>query len=147
MAGHPPPTHRARQELLRKILFPDPSQPGPNASLPLESYTGTYFHPGYRNISIQSVGSASLRRHRAQLSSMREDFTWAEAGEFEHVSGEYWIMYTSYIHVPVDSQSGFSPVEFKLGADGKVVAVEIDVGGHDTRRGEGVILFCFEKIN
>ena len=123
------------------ILFPHRADPAQKPSLPLDGYAGTYFHPAYLNLTITAAGSHPLLMPKAELRMVREDFTWPMIGEFEHVTGEYWIMYGYFVYVPIDARVEFSPVRFQLGPDGKVLSFEIEWGNAPMGKGDGVIRF------
>ncbi|KAL8827756.1 MAG: hypothetical protein Q9191_002995 [Dirinaria sp. TL-2023a] len=126
----------------RKDLFPT----APNGSdiiplsLPLEAYTGLYSNPGYHNITIgiasrssdsplgsftQSILGVSNNRASKYLKSSLSH-TWSTILEFEHVSGEFFIIrgYWDVGLKHIDYSDPFSintyKAEFRIGENGKV---------------------------
>ncbi|KAL8748962.1 MAG: hypothetical protein Q9184_007003 [Pyrenodesmia sp. 2 TL-2023] len=119
-----------------KALYPE-APTGEDAiplSLPLENYTGVYFNPGYRNITITlahetdaSDSSDSTMQILASHHSLQSfmDRTWAFHLSFLHVSGEYFIV-KAYPDTP-DEEADIDPLyvlhlkaQFRLGEDGRV---------------------------
>ncbi|KAH8897521.1 beta-lactamase/transpeptidase-like protein [Thozetella sp. PMI_491] len=130
-------------EKAEETIFPNLPQKATEPALDVESYTGTYFHPGWRNIIISTDGPNAGRRPKAKLIADRDDATWRITGELEHVTGEFWVMYSYFKTLPV-SPMDYSPVEFKIGSDGKVSGLALEFGGEPMGQGEGV--FTFKKI-
>lgn len=112
-------------------------------TLPIESYAGTYFHPGYLSMALEAAGSKSAAEDpRVELTARRSDATWPIECELEHVSGEYWLMKYSFIHNrSVAGLQGFVSVQFKLGPDGKVASMGIDWRSFLSESVEGLIWF------
>ncbi|KAH6647997.1 beta-lactamase/transpeptidase-like protein [Truncatella angustata] len=127
------------------ILYPGRPKQAVKPTLPLESYTGTYFSPGWRNMTITLIDENTMRNRRpkAQLRVHRPDSSWSFAGELEHVTGEYWILYSSFATLPVQPLE-ISPLDFRIGADGKIAGLELEFGNAPKGAGEGVV--SFEKI-
>ncbi|KAI4180465.1 MAG: hypothetical protein L6R41_007226 [Letrouitia leprolyta] len=106
-----------------KALYPE-SPRGDDAiplSLPLEKYTGVYHNIGYRNITI----TISKSEEGEYLHSII-DRTWAFIFDFEHVSGEYFIV-KGYPDLPGADIASMDPLEilllkaeFQVGEDGEV---------------------------
>ncbi|KAK9771568.1 putative Beta-lactamase/transpeptidase-like protein [Seiridium cardinale] len=116
-------------------LYPNRSDPPLSRALPLKEYTGTYFHPAYRNITIEYSDAAE------QLRAVREDFAWKMVFDFVHVSGEYWIIYIDMKESPNLLNGQLGKAEFEIGSNGKVsglVAEFLEDGS------EGII--TFERI-
>lgn len=103
-----------------------PSQPDPPLpqTLALTAYEGTYFNPGYLNFTLLQHNKRleePLVRPNASLVALRTDATWPLISEFEHVSGEYWMMYSHYPGAPhAGPMREYAPVEFRIGSDGMV---------------------------
>jgi hypothetical protein len=108
------------------ILFPKHrSNPLP-PTLSLEQYTGHYYHPGYQNLTLE-LGEARRGGKAATLKADRTDFTWQMTAEFEHVSGEYWIMRSGLAKAPGERLLvDIGAVEFKIGVDGRVSQVGVE---------------------
>ncbi|ROV94140.1 hypothetical protein VPNG_09366 [Cytospora leucostoma] len=116
-------------------------------SLPLEAYTGTYFHPGYLNFTLELAAPDSTTRSGISLTATRADATWPTFNEFEHVTGEYWMMYLQLLTNPRGPFKEYAPAQFRVGADGRVEALGItwlstSGPGEDTVEG----LVWFDKI-
>ncbi len=126
-----------------EILYPKRSKPALGMSLPLESYTGTYYHPGFLNMTIDMADPSKTKMPNIGLTAQRPEFSFASTNEFEHVSGEYWVVYSYFTKAP-NSELDFGSVYFSLGSDGKVASVGIEWGSRPSGEGEGLILF--EKI-
>lgn len=127
-----------------------PNRPSPPA-LPLDAYKGTYFHPGYLNFTLQLSTDPEvqtyLSRDNVSFVAVRTDATWPTVNEFEHVSGEYWMMYQYYKEDPRGPLQEYAPVEFQVGPEGKVKKMgitwlSVSASGQDTVEG----LVWFDKI-
>jgi hypothetical protein len=61
------------------------------------------------------------RKGHKTLISDHADFTWQLNIEFEHVSGEYWVLYAEMMKLPgTRVMQEYAAAEFRLGADGKI---------------------------
>lgn len=120
-------------------MFPDRKEPGLPHNLPLESYAGTYFHPGYMNLTIQVVESEANGKPGKTLYAERPDATWMMTYDFQHVSSEYWMVYLGLIHERSGNMREYAPAQFKIGPSGKVTGLEI--GYRSDGALEGNILF------
>lgn len=116
--------------------YPEIADPPLRRALPLKAYPGTYFHPAYRNITIEFSDAAE------RLMSIRDDFAWKMKYEFVHVSGEFWIVYIDMKNSPNMLNGQFAKAEFKVGANGKVNELAIEFLEDGT---EGVI--TFERVS
>lgn len=76
-----------------------------------------------------------------QLKAVRADFVWSMTFDFEHVSGDYWIIYIDMAKTPNFLNGQFAKAEFRIGADGKVSGVVIEFLEDGS---EGII--TFEKV-
>lgn len=118
-----------------------PSTPIP-AALPLAAYEGTYYHPAYLNFTLE------LTADKTTFVANRSDATWLTINTFEHVSGEYWMVFQQYAYGDRNGPATeYAPVEFRVGADGKVAGMEVrwlevEMAGPDTVEG----LVWFDKI-
>jgi Domain of unknown function (DUF3471) len=112
-------------------------------ALPIESYAGTYFHPGYLSMTLQVADSETVMgKPKIKLTARRANATWPIECQFEHVSGEYWLMTYRLIHNPgAPGTRGFAPVQFKLGSDGKVSSMGIEWRADFSDVVEGLIWF------
>ena len=105
--------------------YPDRPEHSIAPSLPLEAYTGTYFHPGYLNFTLELAGSGKTTRAKAALTAKRPDATWPTYNEFEHVSGEYWMIFMYTLDQPTGVVGEYAPAQFRVGADGKADALGV----------------------
>ena len=107
-----------------RIFYPSVPDPPIPASLPLESYTGTYFNAGYHNVSIILKND--------QLFFNRSEATWKVNADLEHISGDYFMVYVDSMTAPGFIFRDPVPAEFKVGADGVSKAfgilAEIEMG-------------------
>ncbi|KAK7752219.1 hypothetical protein SLS62_005753 [Diatrype stigma] len=123
-------------------LYPERADPPLPRALPIDDYLGTYYHPAYQHIRLvrnQSNGTGDDAGRR-ELKAVRDDFVWKMTFEFEHVSGEFWLVYV----IPRGSGgigTQFAKAEFRVRATGKVEALEIEFFEEGS---EGLIVF--EKI-
>ncbi|KAI4207063.1 MAG: hypothetical protein LQ346_000781 [Caloplaca aetnensis] len=119
-----------------KALYPD-APTGKDAiplSLPVENYTGVYFNPGYRNVTITLAHKADVSDPSGStmhiLSSDHSlqsvvDRTWAFHLSFLHVSGEFFVV-QGYPDMPGEEvdmdplQVLLLKAEFRAGEDGRV---------------------------
>jgi hypothetical protein len=76
----------------------------------LRSYTGTYFNPGYNNITIVLKDDA--------LYANRQDATLKLEANFEHISGDYFMAYADSTEAPGLMFKEAAPAEFKVTSDG-----------------------------
>jgi hypothetical protein len=101
----------------KSLLFPNIPAPALPLSLPLESYTGTYSHPAYRNMTITLPSSSS---GPSRLHIDRKDVTWKIFMDLEHVSGEHFLAWTDSLMAPEGPFKTAIAAEFRLGVDGAV---------------------------
>ncbi|KAH7021025.1 beta-lactamase/transpeptidase-like protein [Microdochium trichocladiopsis] len=114
--------------------FPRRAQPPLRTPLPLDAYTGTYHHPAYQNLVIIKNGSRAERglmptsdaAARRELYAAHHDRVWKMDFEFEHVSGEHWLVFIEFAHSPNRLNQQFAKAEFKIGAAGDVVSVCVE---------------------
>jgi len=127
--------------------FPHRAQPPVSRALPLSAYTGTYHNPGYQNLVIQQSDDDSTRRHvlsKGKNSRQRElfvahhDRVWKMDFEFEHVSGEHWLVYIDFKNTPNRLMHQYSKAQFRIGFDGKVEGVDVE---HTEGGSEGVVRY------
>jgi len=118
-------------------IYPNLPSPRLIHSLPLSAYTGTYYHPSYRNFTLSESTSTS-----GTLVGNRTDVTWTMGFAFEHVSGEYFIAKIDSLVSPGGTFMEAAPAGFKLGIDGKVSSVGI---GLESQMGNKERI-CFQKI-
>ena len=108
--------HDAKSKFYPSI--PDPILP---LSLPLSSYTGTYFHPAYHNMTIAlPPTTTSSSSSSSSLQIRRADTTLKITMDLEHVSGEYFLGQLDLMNAPNLMFRTAFPAEFRLGKDGTV---------------------------
>jgi hypothetical protein len=96
------------------------------------AYTGTYFHPAYRNLTIE------LSSVEGELHARRADFVWQMTFDFTHVSGEYWVVVIDMMNSPNQLNGQLAKAEFRVGLSGKVEEVLIEFLEDGS---EGIITF------
>jgi hypothetical protein len=107
-----------------EYLFPGIVKNPVSPALPLEQYAGTYFHPGYQNITLTLEKTGSERQLGSDGSRIlyadHTDFTWQTKLEFRHVSGEYWVMEATMAKAPPSlAVRDIAAAGFKIGVDGR----------------------------
>ena len=128
-------------------LYPKRADPPLPRALPLSSYAGTYRHEAYRDITIEQVkqpgggggggGSGDGKAGGRVLRAVRDDAVWKMTFEFEHVSGEFWLVY-SVPRVSNGLMTQLARAEFRVGPTGRAEAVEVEFFSYGT---EGVVVF------
>lgn len=135
--------NKARDEALKK-MFPRRADPALPRSLPLSKYAGTYFNPGYQNLTIQEQRPElpGKRSEKAKLNNKEElwapqglNVVWETTYGFEHISGEYWFVNIAFDHGRNGLMEMFGRAEFVVGPGGTADAVEIEYseGGFEGR--------------
>jgi len=92
-----------------KIHYPNLPDPPLPPSIPLSNYTGTYYHPAYRNIKIEIKNEALFAERSA---------TWKVEAKFKHVTGDYFMVYIDSMTAPGLIFKEATPAEFSVGSDG-----------------------------
>jgi hypothetical protein len=101
-------------------------------ALPLESYTGTFYSLGYQNITLAvekaaSTPESSDSNRKLRLVAEDHEHTWPRSMVFEHVSGEYWVVYLRLLTGPgTKIMKDYAGVEFMVSPDGTTKRVRID---------------------
>lgn len=106
----------------------------------------------YLNFTLKAKADTEaetyLLRNNASLVAIRADATWPTVNEFEHVSGEYWMLFMQYMGNPSGPFNEFAPVQFRVGANGRVEGMEVTwlsiSSGAEEDTVEGVV--WFDKI-
>jgi hypothetical protein len=93
-----------------KEVYPNIPDPPLPTSIPLQNYTGTYFHPAYNNITLEIKNSV--------LYANRSDATLKLEFNLEHVSGDYFMAYADSTEAPGTAFKIAAPAEFKVGPEG-----------------------------
>lgn len=124
-------------------LYPERADPPFRRVLPLEQYTGTFFHPAYHNITIELAPTSSAKapeyRKKCELRAIRGEgqFVWPMIFDFEHVSAEFWIIYIDHLKTPNGLGVQFAKAEFKIGPTGRAEQLVVEFFEEGT---EGVIM-------
>ena len=127
-------------------LYPERADPPLPHILPLEQYTGTYYHPGYQHVTLELAESTLYRsRGRTTLAADLPDLSWKTSMNFDHVSGEFWVVYLNSSTVRNGLMDEAVPGRFHIGPDGRVAALEVEVRYMAEGSVEGLIRF--EKID
>lgn len=127
--------------------YPDRPEHSIPPSLPLEAYTGTYFHPGYLNFTLELAEPGKTKRAGAALAAKRPDATWPTYNEFVHVSGEYWMLYLYTLDAPAGvANKEYAPAQFRVGPGGKADALGITFISVEPSQDTVEGLIWFERI-
>ncbi|KAJ0110014.1 hypothetical protein J7T55_014816 [Diaporthe amygdali] len=127
--------------------YPDRPEHSIPLSLPIEGYTGTYYHPGYLNFTVELADPGKTTRAKAALTATRPYATWPSFNEFEHVSGEYWMIFMYTRKLPIGVVNEYAPAQFRVGSDGKANALGItwlSIAESEEDNVEGLV--WFERI-
>lgn len=116
---------------------PDPVLPSP---LAVSEFVGTYYDPGYGNFTLREELHPDKPGEKILVAD-RPETTWNYSMHFHHVTGNYWIVYMPSVIWSGVKFKEFSGAEFKLGADGKPVGVEVTWENHMDTMYEGQVLF------
>lgn len=111
----------------KEQLFPNPGHLP--LSLPLSDYEGTFSHPGYLSLTV-AVKNGSLIIDA-------NDRTWPFVVEFEHISGEHFLV--NYFVKGDENSRVSTKVEFQIRADGTVIRMGCLFDGPD--------MAWFERVN
>ena len=116
----------------RRSLYPDAPEEKDSVplTLPLDAYTGVYFNPGYRNVTIllsdeTMIPLSSGHSKTASHLSIHDKRTWPWTFEFNHVSGEYF-----YVLAYMDVHNGTVPLDDPLQVEALKTEFRIGVDGH-----------------
>lgn len=113
-------------------------------SLPLDSYTGLYSHPGYRNLTLTLINKNATYapsdlpdpRSTQLLHADVWDRMLPQLVNLHHVSGEYFLIHTRFEALANTSEAyidyalvwdSMVPAEFRIGADGKVAEMGVGI--------------------
>jgi len=121
-------------------VYPDRADPPVNLTLPLEAYAGTYFNPGYQNLTV-TLRASEGDRNTPKLVAEFVDASWPTTCEVAHVSGEHWL---AYCEMTLQNFKDYAGARSEVGSDGKVEAVILELRGVNDGSAEGSIRF--EKI-
>jgi len=109
----------------RDHFYPGVGATGQPCSLPLEQYTGKYYHPGYKELEIYVDKGPNDKAEEAVLRADRTQATWAESFTFEHVSRDYFIIRSNWFGDFAAFYPECYPAAFHISADSKVLEVGI----------------------
>jgi len=98
-----------------EIFYPSIPNPPLPLSLPLSDYAGTYYHPAFRNVTVELRDGA--------LFTNRTNAAWELHARFEHVSGDYFVAYVDSDKAPGAIFKEAIPAEFTVGIDGATQAL------------------------
>lgn len=127
----------------RRTGFESKGRPG-------SSYHVSDMFQAYYNFTLKTrddlVEDIILTRNTSSLVALRDDATWPTVNEFEHVSGEYWMLFFHYKDNPEGPFTEYAPVQFRVGSNGQVAGMDITWLTLDTAEDtvEGVV--WFDKI-
>jgi hypothetical protein len=93
-----------------KGAYPNIPNPRLPTTLPVQNYTGTYFNPGYNNITIEIKDGA--------LYANRSDATLKVELTLEHISGDYFMAYADSTEAPGLPFKVAAPAEFEISPEG-----------------------------
>jgi CubicO group peptidase (beta-lactamase class C family) len=128
-------------------LYPDAARPPIPLSRPLEAYTGEYWHPAFRNITL-SIGSAryphfddgyvaskaarllsAVGRKERVLQTTTLNKVWQADVQLEHVSGEHFVLWTMPLpDRPSQIAKSALKAEFRVAPNGTVMAIGLAAG-------------------
>ena len=144
MKGNVDRQNRDEEEKLKaglERLYPDRPKRTIPLSFPLEDYTGTYINAGYQSIELTLVTPNSQFPFAAESKKILHvdafDRTWAQELHFQHVSGEYFLVFASrpksneYLSI-----EGLLKGEFRLDPSGKVA--KLGLGVEEMMRGDKI---------
>lgn len=126
----------------KERLFPALPKPPISLSLPLEQYTGFYAHAGYGVLNLTLANSDPKSTFNFQSTTLRAALvngTQPLAADFEHVSGEYFLVSVGLIKADgLRDVLDVTKAEFRLNEAGKIEQVGINL---DEAMGEEKIWF------
>lgn len=106
------------------IHYPSVPSPPLAPSLPISQYSGIYYHPAFRNVTVELRDDA--------LFINRTDAVWKYYMTFKHISGDYFLGYMDSAVAPRSIFKSALPAEFKVGSDGTTkllgIATEPEMG-------------------
>jgi len=120
-----------------ETVYPDRADPPVPRTLPLRAYAGTYFHPGYQNLTLTLQGSED-EKEGPRLVAKFVGASWRTTCDVAHVSGEHWL---AYCEMPLQSFRDYAAARSEIGANGAVEAIVLDLRGINDEASEGSIRF------
>jgi hypothetical protein len=109
----------------RKKIYPDAPRETLPLPLPLESYAGTFWNDGYRNVTIEVAKNEDGEEY---LKYEALDRTWQHTITFEHVTGNYFLAWMHTVGKKPNASMLLNEVfaaEFRAGPDSRVSRVGI----------------------
>ncbi|KAL7820596.1 putative penicillin-binding protein [Trichoderma gracile] len=122
------------------VLYPERPDPVLPSTLNTSELAGTYFDPGYGNITLREEPHPDKPGEKILVAD-RPETTWKYSMHFYHVSGDHWIV---YLPAPIYSGTKFKDfyaAQFKVGADGKAWGVEVLMESRADPMPEGTVLY------
>ncbi|KAK2616362.1 hypothetical protein QQS21_000796 [Conoideocrella luteorostrata] len=112
----------------------------PPLPLPIDigNYAGTYHDAGYGKIVLKEEAAPDKPEERI-LVARRLDVWFQHRLELHHVSGDWWVCFFRLLNNPGISVA--LPVDFRIGVDGKVSAMNIDFKNDMVGLDDGPVLF------
>lgn len=135
-------SEEARRKLIANatnIVYPDRPSTSSPPTLSFSDHAGTYRHAGYGDVTF-SVGSHPSRPEDITLVAEQPDRAWGATVRLEHVTGNWWIWF-AYIKDGPPEPVWFFKTEFKVGPDGKISSVEVDLYDYDEGLSQGTISY------
>lgn len=122
-------SEKLKPDNARKRIYPDapPKDEALPLPLPIESYAGSYWNEGYRNLTVYVDDPPNEKVRKLRVDVL--DKTWKHTITFEHISGDYFV---GWMHTPGRyAESGYlftdaRAAEFQIGSDGKVRKLGFD---------------------
>ncbi|KAH8665971.1 beta-lactamase/transpeptidase-like protein [Tricladium varicosporioides] len=119
-------------ENARNRLYPNTPNPPLPPALPISSYTGTFYHPAYHNLTIAlPFASAPFSHISNKLHISRLNAAWKLQMNLVHVSGEFWLSYIDSTVAPGGIFKQVVPMEFRISSEGVVREVGMDWAGEN----------------
>ncbi|MCJ1469292.1 hypothetical protein MMC07_007925 [Pseudocyphellaria aurata] len=115
----------------KKATYPSAPQKSLSLSLPLDAYAGNYMHPAYQNLTVVLKKTPPyLSGDSAQPSQILQaalNRTFPRVLDFQHVSGEFFVVHDADAYTYEADQGGSRPglhqlekAEFRIGENGTV---------------------------
>ncbi|KAH7234975.1 beta-lactamase/transpeptidase-like protein [Fusarium redolens] len=104
-------------------LFPNAPSTPRQPSVDVEELAGKYYHPGYGVFDFTTAQRADSSGPK-DLVADRTDVLWRSRVLLRHVSGDFWVMFSSLMDTPGVPEMFFA-TEFKLGVDLEVLGLTL----------------------
>jgi hypothetical protein len=103
---------------------------------------GTYYHPGYSNITLEVAGPVMGKGCAKRLVGSRLDATWKMDLDGHLASSDHWLIYFDMHDVKTNMLSEFAGAQFKIGPDGRVQSLGVEFRYPAENLLEGLIWFA-----